>query len=99
MNCHRIGSLISEFGALERGEVLSRLVQRIVQLPPTPKKVLAMYYYENLQLAEIADCLGLAEREIDQIRPKTLWAIETMLVAHLTRTQLPNRQAAARPDS
>ena len=70
--------MISEFGASERGEALARLVQRIVQLPPTPKKVLAMYYYENLQPAEIAACLGLTEHDIDLIRAQTVRLLKTI---------------------
>jgi DNA-directed RNA polymerase specialized sigma subunit len=88
MDCRRIGSLISEFDASERGEVLSRLVQRIVQLPPTPKKVLAMYYYENLQPAEIAACLGLTEHDIDLIRAQTVRLLQNDLFHDLEQ---PNR--------
>jgi DNA-directed RNA polymerase specialized sigma subunit len=79
MNYHRIGSSISEFDAFDRKEVLSRLVQRIVQLPPTQQKVLAMYYYENLQPAEIGACLGLTEHEIDLIRAETVSLLQDKL--------------------
>ena len=65
MNFH---SSISEFDAFDRNEVLSLLVRCIAELPPTQKTVLAMYYHENLRLAEIATCVGLTECEIDQIR-------------------------------
>ena len=77
MNCDRIGSLISKFDASELGEVLSRLVQCIVQLPPTPKKVLAMYYYENLRPAEIATCFGLTEHDIELIRTLTVRLLQS----------------------
>ena len=77
MNCDRIGSLISKFDASERGEVLSRLVQCIVQLPPTPKKVLAMYYYEHLRPAEIATCFGLTEHDIELIRTLTVRLLQS----------------------
>jgi len=72
MNCRRIGSLVSEFDGLERNKILSLLVGRIARLPPTPKKVLAMYYCENLQPAEIAACLGLSEHDIELIRAQTV---------------------------
>jgi RNA polymerase sigma factor for flagellar operon FliA len=35
---------------LERKEVLSLLAQRMAKLPEIQKKVLAMYYYENMKL-------------------------------------------------
>jgi hypothetical protein len=44
--------------ALERKEIISLLVERITQLPEM-QKVLAMYYYENMQLSEIAALFGV----------------------------------------
>ena len=80
---HTGGVLASEFDALERNEALSLLVQCLGQLPPMLKKVLAMYYNENLQIAEIAACCGLTEFEIDQLHAKTLEVLQTMLAAEL----------------
>ena len=78
MNCH---FLISKFDALEHDEVLQLFVRCIAELPPTQKTVLAMYYHEHLQPAEIATAFGLTEFEIDQIRAKALAALQTMLAA------------------
>ena len=72
MNSRRIGSLPREFDALSREKILSLLVERIAGLPSTPKQVLAMYYYENLEPAEIAACLGLSEHDIELIRAQTV---------------------------
>jgi DNA-directed RNA polymerase specialized sigma24 family protein len=86
----RGGSLISELDASKRGEVLLRLVERIFQLPPTPKKVLALYYYENLQPAEIAACLGLAEQDIDLILAQTVRLLETKVFRDLEQSSRLN---------
>jgi RNA polymerase sigma factor FliA len=43
-----------EGGGSHRKEVISLLAQRIAELPRVQKKVLAMYYYENMQLADLA---------------------------------------------
>jgi RNA polymerase sigma factor FliA len=40
-------------GGFQRQKVILLLAQRIAQLPPMQKKVLAMYYHQNMQLAEI----------------------------------------------
>jgi RNA polymerase sigma factor FliA len=40
----------------------------MAQLPELQKKVLAMYYYENMQLSEIAAIFGVTESRICQIR-------------------------------
>ena len=40
----------------------------MAQLPELQKKVLAMYYYENMRLSEIAAIFGVTESRICQIR-------------------------------
>jgi RNA polymerase sigma factor for flagellar operon FliA len=57
-------SWVSALDVLERKEVLSLLAQRMAKLPDIQKKVLAMYYYENMKLSEIAACFGLTESRI-----------------------------------
>jgi len=61
-------SCVSALDALERKEIISLLATRMAQLPNLQKKVLAMYYYENMQLSEIAEVFGLTESRICQIR-------------------------------
>jgi RNA polymerase sigma factor (sigma-70 family) len=83
MGSYRIGSLTCELDALDRKKILSLLVKRIAKLPERPKKLLALYYHENLPLAEIATALGLTEYEIDQMRAKTLDVLQMMLAMKL----------------
>jgi RNA polymerase sigma factor for flagellar operon FliA len=73
-------SCIAPLDALERKEVLSLLAQRMKQLPPVPKKILAMYYYENMRLSEIAACFGLTESRICQIHTQTVGLLRKYLV-------------------
>jgi DNA-directed RNA polymerase specialized sigma24 family protein len=82
-------SSISGFDALQRDDALELLVQCIVELSPMQKTLLALYYYENLQPAEIAVCLGLTEREIDQIRAETLELLQTKLAVQIGLAELP----------
>jgi DNA-directed RNA polymerase specialized sigma24 family protein len=74
-------SSISGFDALQRDHVLELLAQCIAQLPPTQKTVLAMYYHEDLEPAEIATCLDLTECETEQIRAEAVGLLRTMLTA------------------
>jgi DNA-directed RNA polymerase specialized sigma24 family protein len=92
MDRHKIGFLASAFEALGRNEALSLLIQCIVQLPCPLKKILALYFYEDLDVAEIADRLGLPEYEIDQILAKTLRILRTMVAARLCVAQVPGGQ-------
>ena len=73
-------SCIAPLDTLERKEVLSLLAQRMEQLPPVPKKILAMYYYENMRLSEIAACFGLTESRICQIHTQTVRLLRNYLV-------------------
>ena len=56
----------------ERKGLLELLAERIAQLPEAPKKVLAMYYYEGSNLADIAACFNLTETQICQIRTEAV---------------------------
>ena len=69
--------------ALERKEVIALLTQRMAELPDMPKKVLAMYYYENMRLSEIAACFGLTESRICQIHTRTIGFLRTYLMGLL----------------
>ena len=73
-------SCVAPLDALERKEVLSLLAQRMEQLPAVPKKVFAMYYYENMRLSEIATCFGLTESRICQIHTQTVGLLRNYLV-------------------
>jgi RNA polymerase sigma factor for flagellar operon FliA len=70
----------------DRKEVLELLAQRVAQLPRIPKKVLAMYYYENLRPAEIATGLGLTENEIELILTQTVRLLQSKLAGDLRRS-------------
>ncbi len=63
---------VSALDTLERKEVLALLAQRMAKLPEVQKKVLAMYYYENMKLSEIASCFGLTESRICQIHTQAV---------------------------
>jgi|SRR5262245_59371032 len=56
----------------ERMGLLELLVERLVQLPEAQKKVLAMYYYEDLSPADIGACFNLSETEIRQIHAEAV---------------------------
>jgi RNA polymerase sigma factor for flagellar operon FliA len=70
---------ISAIDALERKEIISLLAKRMAQLPDLQKKVLAMYYYENMQLSQIAAVFGLTESRICQIRGEAVKVLRKYL--------------------
>jgi RNA polymerase sigma factor for flagellar operon FliA len=70
---------ISPLDALERKEIISLLAERMVRLPELQKKVLAMYYYENMQLSKIAAIFGVTESRICQIRGQAVAVLREYL--------------------
>jgi len=64
---------------MEKREVLQLMAQRIAELPDIPKKILAMYYFENMRLAEIAAVFGLTESRICQIHSQTILGLRGYL--------------------
>lgn len=64
---------------VEKQELLQLLTQRIGELPDIPRKILAMYYFENMRLAEIAAVFGLTESRICQIHSQTILGLRAYL--------------------
>ncbi|MBC8002968.1 MAG: FliA/WhiG family RNA polymerase sigma factor, partial [Opitutaceae bacterium] len=66
---------------IEKDELMQLVATRISELPDIPKKILAMYYYENMRLAEIAAVFSLTESRICQIHAQTVLGLR----AYVTR--------------
>jgi RNA polymerase sigma factor for flagellar operon FliA len=64
---------------MEKQELLQLLTQRMTELPDIPRKILAMYYFEKMRLAEIAQVFGLTESRICQIHSQTILSLRSYL--------------------
>jgi RNA polymerase sigma factor for flagellar operon FliA len=62
-----------------QSELKELIAQRIRQLPPIQQKVLALYYFEDLRLREIAEAFGLTESRISQIHSQAILAIRSFI--------------------
>jgi RNA polymerase sigma factor (sigma-70 family) len=49
-----------------------RIAERIAVLPEREKLVIALYYYENMEEAEIAEVLGVPESSVSQLHAKAV---------------------------
>ena len=74
---------ISAFERLERKELTELIAERIKQLPDVPKRVLAMYYYDGMKLADIALAFGLTESRICQIHTQAVSQLRTYVLGLL----------------
>ncbi len=62
-----------------RREMTGIIAERIKQLPEMQRKVLALYYFEDLRLREIAEAFGVTESRICQIHSQAILAIRSFL--------------------
>ncbi len=59
---------------------LARLIEaRLQQLPEMQRKVLALYYFEDLRLREIAEAFGVTESRICQVHAQAILSIKALL--------------------
>ncbi len=63
-------------------ELSGLVAERITQLPEMQRKVLALYYFEDLRLREIAAVFGVTESRICQIHAQAILALKTFLRRH-----------------
>lgn len=61
--------------ATSRRELSRVIAERIGHLPEMQKKVLALYYFEDMRLREIAEVFGVTESRICQIHSQAVLAI------------------------
>ncbi|MGV3757336.1 MAG: FliA/WhiG family RNA polymerase sigma factor, partial [Verrucomicrobiota bacterium] len=62
-----------------RRELAQIIAERLEQLPEMQRKVLALYYFEDLRLREIAEVFGVTESRICQIHSQAILNIKSYL--------------------
>jgi RNA polymerase sigma factor FliA len=67
---------------VSRHELAGVIAERLKQLPDMQRKVLALYYYEDLRLREIAEVFGVTESRICQIHSQAILNIRAFLQNH-----------------
>ncbi len=71
---------------LERAELASYLAAALQDLPERERQILALYYEEELTMAEIGAVIGVCESRVSQLRSVALARLRTSLRAALSRT-------------
>jgi len=64
---------------LERKELREHLAKAIEQLPERERQILALYYEQELTLAEIGEVIGVCESRVCQLRSLALSRLRTAL--------------------
>lgn len=64
---------------IEREELKSRLKQALEELTENERKVILLYYYEEMTLKEISNILEVSESRVSQLHTKSLVKLKTKL--------------------
>ncbi len=62
-----------------RRELARLITDRLERLPDAQRKVLALYYFEDMRLREIAEVFGVTESRICQIHAQAILALKSFL--------------------
>jgi RNA polymerase sigma factor for flagellar operon FliA len=73
----------SSLDSLAREEQVAIMAQSLARLPERERMVLVLYFYEELNLRQIAEMLHLTESRISQIRSAALNRVRGMLTANV----------------
>jgi RNA polymerase sigma factor for flagellar operon FliA len=68
--------------ATARRELARLIAARLQKLPEAQRKVLSLYYFEDLRLREIAEVFGVTESRISQIHAAAILSIKSYLQKH-----------------
>ena len=71
----------SSLDGITREEQVESMAVALTRLPERERTVLVLYFYEELNLREIAELLHLTESRISQIRSAALNRIRRMMTA------------------
>ncbi len=72
-------SVHSVLGEIEKGELQSFLVVAIDRLTQQEKLVIALYYFEELTLKEIGECMFISESRVSQIHTRAVAKLRGMV--------------------
>lgn len=70
---------------LERQELRAHLAKAIVELPERERHILALYYEEEMTLAEIGAVIGVGESRVSQLRTQAIARLRSMLADLIQR--------------
>lgn len=69
--------------SLERSELRQLLAQAVAELPERERQILALYYQEELTLAEIGEVIGVGESRVSQLRTQAISRLRSNMGARL----------------
>ena len=83
-----VGEGANPFEEANRHNVRDKIVQAMRALPETERTVLALYYFEDMNLKEIGRQLNLSESRVCQLHSKAISSLKSSLRQSLALEQL-----------
>jgi RNA polymerase sigma factor for flagellar operon FliA len=71
------------YARLEREELKKMLAEAITELPERERQILALYYHEELTLAEIGQVIGVGESRVSQLRTQAIGRLRSCLAGRM----------------
>lgn len=71
------------YARLEREELRQLLAEAITELPDRERQILALYYQEELTLAEIGEVIGVGESRVSHLRTQAIGRLRSRLAARM----------------
>jgi RNA polymerase sigma factor for flagellar operon FliA len=68
---------------LERQELRGLLAEAITELPERERQILALYYHEEMTLAEIGQVIGVGESRVSQLRTQAIARLRSRLAERM----------------
>lgn len=68
---------------LEKQELRELLAEAITELPERERHILALYYHEELTLAEIGEVIGVGESRVSQLRTQAIGRLRSRLAVRM----------------
>ena len=84
------------FFACLRAEQKRLLAEAITELPEKERKVLSLYYYDELTMKEVGEVLGIGESRVSQIHSLAMMRLRSRLGSSLFASEPGARADAAR---
>lgn len=73
------------YARLEREELRQLLAESITELPERERQILALYYQEELTLAEIGQVIGVGESRVSQLRTQAIGRLRAHLATRMRK--------------
>ena len=73
------------YARLERQELREFLAEAIAELPDRERHILALYYHEELTLAEIGEVIGVGESRVSQLRTQAIGRLRSRLATRMAQ--------------